>query len=138
MTRLAGGCITGGCLCGAVRYEARSAPVDTGWCHCRMCQRVSGAPAQPFALFPLADFTYLQGSPAVFLSSAIGERRFCPDCGSSLEFRERNEPREVSINAGTLDDPSLAPPRKHIWVSSRLAWFRFDDGLPTFEEGADP
>lgn len=128
---------TGGCLCGAIRYEVDAEPTDSGWCHCRMCQRVSGAPAQPFAMFPLAAFRYLQGEPRVYISSAIGERRSCGVCGSSLEFRARQDPREVSLNSGTLDEPSRVPPRKHIWVSSRIAWFACDDGLPQFAQDAD-
>ena len=129
---------SGACLCGAVRYEARGEPLDAGWCHCRMCQRISGAPAQPFVLFPLDAFAYVRGEPRIYISSAEGERRSCAICGSSLEFRLRNDPREVSLNSGTLDDPSRVPPRKHIWTSSRVAWFRCDDGLPEFLEGADP
>jgi len=127
----------GGCLCGAIRYEARAEPLDAGWCHCRMCQRVSGAPAQSFAMFPLAAFVYIKGEPRIYVSSAIGERRSCGVCGSSLEFRARENPCEVSLNSGTLDEPSRVPPRKHIWVSSRIAWFACDDGLPQFAQETD-
>ena len=102
--------ITGGCLCGAIRYEADEPPVDTGYCHCRMCQRASGSPVQAFASFPIGLVPLHRRRAAVFVSSAIGERRFCGRCGSSLEFRERLGPQIVSSTAGTLDDPSLAPP----------------------------
>ncbi|MDQ0468138.1 GFA family protein [Labrys wisconsinensis] len=123
--------ITGGCLCGDIRYEASAPPRDTGYCHCRMCQRQSGATALPFATFALDCFAYVRGTPQVYVSSDHGERRFCPRCSASLDYRERISPTEVSINAGTLDDPGLAAPRRHIWAESRIAWFATADDLPT-------
>lgn len=115
--------LTGGCLCGAVRYAFEGKPGVAGWCHCRMCQRSSGAPAQTYVILPLAGFRYVAGAPAVYRSSARGERRFCPTCGSQIEFRDAAEPHAVSLNSGTLDDPSLAPPDRHIWTSSEVPWF---------------
>jgi hypothetical protein len=126
--------IVGGCLCGAVRYEADEAPIETGYCHCRMCQRQSGAPALSFATFRIEGFRYTAGDPQTYVSSAIGERRFCGRCGSSLEFRERNDPRIVAVNSGTLDDPSVAPPSKHIWTMTQISWFVTADNLPDHAE----
>ncbi|QEN88876.1 GFA family protein [Labrys sp. KNU-23] len=126
--------LTGGCECGAIRYQAQEAPFDAGWCHCRICQRISGAPAQPWALFTVETFGYVKGEPRVYRSSSFGERRFCGDCGASIEFRLRENPTEISINIGTLDDPSLVPPRKHIWTRSQVSWFATADDLPTFLE----
>ena len=53
--------IQGGCACGRVRYELRSQPFDTGYCHCRICQRISGAPALVFTTVPLEDFVVIEG-----------------------------------------------------------------------------
>src|SRR5262245_36008069 len=64
--------ITGGCLCGAIRYETDVAPIDTGYCHCRMCQRASGAPVLAWASFPIDAFRYTAGAPQAYVSSAIG------------------------------------------------------------------
>lgn len=114
--------LTGGCLCGAVRYAFEGTAGVAGWCHCRMCQRSSGAPAQAYVILPLAGFRYLAGEPALYRSSATGERRFCATCGSQIEFREVGG-GEVSLNSGTLDDPSLVPPDRHIWTASAVAWF---------------
>jgi hypothetical protein len=127
--------IRGGCLCGDIRYEASAVPEDNGYCHCRMCQRASGAPAQCYAGFPIAAFAYVAGEPVVYVSSDIGERRFCARCGSSIEFRERLSPARVYVNAGTLDDPSVAPPAKHIWTASRVPWFALAGGLPASTDG---
>jgi hypothetical protein len=126
--------VAGGCLCGAVRYEADQPPIDAGYCHCRMCQRQSGGPALSFAIFRIEGFRYTSGTPQVYVSSAVGERRFCGRCGSSLEFRERNDPQTIAVNSGTLDDPSVAPPSKHIWTMSQVSWFVTADNLPDHPE----
>ncbi|MBK0399187.1 GFA family protein [Limibaculum sp. M0105] len=117
----------GGCLCGACRFEARGAPTDTGYCHCRMCQRSSGAPAQTFALYPEDRFRYVAGTPSVYRSSDWGVREFCPVCGSQLAFRDADG---VSLNTGCLDAPETMPPRRHIYCDSRIAWFDTADDLP--------
>lgn len=126
--------LTGGCLCGAVRYAFTGQPGAAGWCHCRMCQRSSGAPAQTYVLLPAAGFRYVSGEPTVYRSSGHGERRFCPACGSQIEFRDRREPDQVSLNSGTLDDPSPVPPDRHIWTSSEVRWFGDAARLPRFPE----
>lgn len=126
--------LTGGCLCGAVRYEFDGVPGAAGWCHCRMCQRSSGAPAQTYVLLPVEGFRHTGAEPVLYRSSAAGERRFCGVCGSQIEFRDRDEPDRVSLNSGTLDDPSLAPPDRHIWTSGEVAWFGDAADLPRFPE----
>ena len=121
--------IEGGCLCGAVRYACQQAPVDIGYCHCRMCQRASGAPVVAWAEFRLKAFSYTQGATRTFQSSTDAQREFCGDCGSQLVFRYTGS-RYVGINIGTLDDPGQVTPRWHIWTESQLEWFEVDDSLP--------
>lgn len=131
--------MTGGCLCGRIRYLIAAPPLAAGYCHCRMCQRASGAPAQVWAQIPVESFRYTSEEPAVFHSSAWGERRFCPSCGSQLEFRLREAPECVDLNVPTLDDASEVRPGVHIWTKDRLAWFDTRDECPRFPEGeADP
>ena len=71
--------LTGGCLCGTVRYKLNSDPFDCGWCHCRTCQRNSGAPAMVFATVPVADLVWTEGAASVksVASSSFGHREFC-------------------------------------------------------------
>ena len=71
--------LTGGCMCGAVRYELNSEPFDCGWCHCRTCQLNSGAPAMVFASVPDGDFSWTRGADKVksVASSSFGHREFC-------------------------------------------------------------
>ncbi len=125
---------TGGCLCGALRFEAAGEPHDVGWCHCRMCQRSSGAPAQVWALYPPEAFCWTKGKPAVYASSADGRRDFCAICGSQVSFRDGEH---VSPNVGCFDEPEGLRPRRHIWDESRIAWFETPDGLPRSPRGDD-
>ncbi len=118
----------GGCLCGGVRYVVRSEPIDTGYCHCRMCQR-SGAPVLAWATFPLDSFRYETVPPASYASSANACREFCASCGAQIAFRERASPR-IDVNIGTLDEPERCPPQYHIHVDSRISWFDTQDELP--------
>ena len=94
---------------------------------------VAGPPAMVWATVPRAAFRYVSGAPRVHLSSPWGQREFCADCGSQLLYRSQQPGPDLDLNLPTLDDPERWPPRRHTWVSSRLSWFRLDDGLPEHE-----
>jgi len=120
----------GGCLCEAVRYRAEGSPLDAGYCHCRSCQRVSGAPVLVWLTVPLEGFRYEGREPAVYRSSPRSQREFCPRCGSQLAFREGAKALSVDLNVGTLDDPGAVRPDRHIWTDNRVPWFETADDLP--------
>jgi hypothetical protein len=130
--------LEGGCLCGAVRYTVTKAPLDSGYCHCRMCQKSSGAPLQASAEFPVDAFAITNGAPKAYRSSLGAVRHFCPDCGSQLTFRAAQNPTYISVNLPTLDHPEAIVPRKHIWCSSRLPWFEVADDLPRYDQEGPP
>lgn len=123
----------GGCLCGALRYRVEAPPLDSGYCHCSLCRRSTGAPVLAWASVPAAAFAYTRGEPALYRSSSWGQREFCGRCGAQICYRDQG-PLEsvetVEINSGCLDDPSLAPPRHHIYHADRIAWFETADALP--------
>lgn len=123
--------VFGGCACGGVRYRLDSLPGESGYCHCRICQKVSAAPAIPWAMVPASALHYLSGDIGIFHSSARGERRFCRACGTPLEYREQGRD-EVGLNSVTLDQPAAVVPQKHIWYASHLPWFELADDLPRF------
>jgi hypothetical protein len=127
----------GGCLCGRLRFRVTSPALASGYCHCRMCQRNSGAPVVAWVTFPAENFSWIVGEAGCYRSSAHGQRRFCAHCGSYLAFVSSNYPAEVSINTASLDDPAAFPPRMHIFAQSRLAWFRTADGLPSHDAFGD-
>jgi hypothetical protein len=124
--------LTGGCLCGAVRYELKSDPVDCGWCHCRTCQLYGGAPAMAFASAPVDDFEWTEGEDEVrwLKSSNFGERAFCGTCGTPLQVRVVHQPETLDFPVATLDAPDAAPPQFHIFWGSKVAWFNPGDDLP--------
>lgn len=122
----------GGCACGAVRYALRSAPFDSGWCHCTICRLVSGAPAMVFATVPAGDLDFVSGSERIgtFRSSGFGRRQYCRDCGTPLTMQVDHQPETIDFTVATLDDPEIAGPGFHIFHSSRIGWFETADDLP--------
>jgi len=127
--------LTGGCLCGAVRYRLASAPFDAGWCHCRTCQLNSGSPAMAFASVAAGDYVVEKGEPATVKSSEFGHRGFCRECGTPLYMRADHQPETVDFSLATLDDPAAVAPGFHIFYASRIAWAGSGDDLPTFPRG---
>jgi hypothetical protein len=124
----------GGCLCGKVRFRVSAPALDTGYCHCRMCQRNTGAPVVAWATFPAASFSWISGQPGTYASSTEAKRSFCATCGSYLVFEGAAFPGEISVNTATLDAPESFPPRKHIFAGTRIPWLHVADDLPTYTD----
>lgn len=127
--------MTGGCMCGAVRYELQSEPFDCGWCHCRTCQLSSGAPAQAFACVRRGDWVVTSGADSIrtIQSSSFGQRSFCGECGTPIYVTVDHQPGTLDFSAVTLDDPDAVPPEYHIFWSSKISWFNPGDDLPRHE-----
>jgi hypothetical protein len=125
----------GGCACGTVRYRLTGEPFDTGWCHCRTCQRVSGAPAMAFSTVKAEAFRFIAGEGEVrsFASSDFGRREYCGRCGTPLTIRVEFQPETVDFPVATLDDPDAVAPGFHIFRASKVAWFETADALPRHE-----
>ena len=130
--------LTGGCLCGQVRYRITAAPVEAMYCHCRMCQRAHGAPVIAWVTVPLAAFTVTSGEPAVYRSSEKAFRHFCGNCGTPLTWREVVNPRLVDVSIVTLDDPEPVEPLLHIWTESQIGWLEIADHLPRYPTNDRP
>jgi hypothetical protein len=126
----------GGCLCGAVRYRATTAPVRGVMCHCEMCRKHSGAPALAFVHFPIDAFEWLGATPAWYRSSEFADRGFCPTCGSTLGMREQVLADRVQICVGSLDTPDRVQLDDHVWRRSRVSWFDTTDRLPRFDKSS--
>ena len=125
---------SGGCLCGALRYRVDGKIVDAGYCHCRQCQRASGAPVVAWATVPVPAFEWTAGAPRVYLSSASYQRESCPTCSSPLVFRRQQTPTLIDFTLASLDDPSRISLDYHIWRMSRLPWFETTDALPRHDD----
>ena len=133
--------ITGGCLCGAVRYEASEPPVEAGFCHCNMCKKARGGVFAVRASFRRDRLSFTQGEPKIFKSSAFAERGFCGDCGTPLFFRFTTPgpyADSITVSMGSLDDPEIAPPTFHWGVESKASWFAIDDKMAQTRLDDDP
>ncbi len=108
---------SGGCMCGAVRYELASDPFDCGWCHCRTCQLTSGSPAMVFASLPVGDLHWTKGADQVrqVKSSSFGQRSFCGRCGTLFLMQVDHQPGTVDFTVATLDQPGSVAPAFHIF-----------------------
>ncbi len=120
--------LTGGCLCGAVRYEARPAKREGYYCHCRMCQLAVGNTRAAFINLRKDEVAWLT-KPAYYASSKIALRGFCNHCGTPLSFEYLGSER-MDLTIGSLDDPAAVTPVSHFAVESRIASWHADDGLP--------
>lgn len=128
--------MTGGCLCGAVRYEFSGEPVFSLLCHCRDCQRQSGSAYAAAVRVLAAGFRVTQGEPKLYVKIADSgnriSRAFCPECGCMLFLRVSARPDLVGIRVGTLDDPSWFRPEAHIFVKSAQPWDYLNPHFPKY------
>lgn len=127
---------TGGCLCGALRYEARGEPLNSGHCYCADCRKVSGSGFVPFMGFR-ASAVRFSGQSRIFSSKAANGgdavRNFCPVCGSLVFGGIVGQDSEHTIYAGSLDDPSAFRPRIAIFTRGRPDWAVIPEGLVIYE-----
>ena len=109
---------TGGCQCGAVRYAIAGPLNNPHICHCRMCQKAFGNFFAALVGCRRADFTWTKGSPGVFKSSEVVERRFCRDCGTPLSF-SYDYSKHIAVSIGSLDRPQGVAPERQYGIESR-------------------
>jgi hypothetical protein len=119
--------LTGGCQCGAVRYEWVEPPEYASVCYCRMCQKASGQPFMAFTGGKREHLRFTRGQPAVFKSSSFAERGFCPACGTPLTYRII-ESGNISVTICSFDDPEAMRPTNQDGIEGKVSWF---DMLPT-------
>ncbi len=118
--------VSGGCLCGDVRVEARGEPLRVGICHCLDCRKHHGALFYAAAVFDAA---------AVTVTGEVGDyegRCFCPRCGSSVFARSGDE---VEVHLGALDAPDAFVPAYELWCERREGWLPVFPGTKRFERG---
>ncbi len=121
--------LTGGCLCGALRYEARPDVREGYYCHCRMCQLAFGNTRAAFLNLRKDQVTWKRGAPTLYASSAFASRGFCSTCGTPLSFEYLGS-AHMDLSVGSLDDPGAVKPVSHFAVETRVAAWHAADGLP--------
>jgi hypothetical protein len=126
--------ITGGCHCGAVRYQVDGEAITHALCHCTDCRRHAGAPMVGWTMYAEAALTVVKGTPKIYQSSKDGRRHFCADCGTGLFYVNAVMlPGIIDIQSATYDDPNAVPARLHIQVAERIEWMKDAHTLPAFE-----
>jgi hypothetical protein len=131
--------LTGGCSCGAIRYQIETAPMIVHCCHCTWCQRETGSAFVLNALIEAERVTLLKGAPVCIntpSASGKGQKIWrCPHCQIALWSNYAGSGDKVRfVRVGTLDHPGTLPPDIHIYTSTKLDWVTLPDGVPAVEE----
>ncbi len=132
---------TGGCLCGAVRFTVKGAPIRMAQCHCLDCQRASGTGHMSNAIFNAADVD-VTGETASYASTADSgntlTRHFCPTCGGCVFLFSQARPGMIVMAAGAFDDSRWFEPQIVLFTKRRPHWDLTTEGVPNFEAGPPP
>lgn len=129
---------TGGCACGAIRYETSDPPLVMNDCQCRDCQRKSGTGHCSYLTFPNKQHVQLEGKAThwdiVSDSGKLKTCAFCPTCGSPVYLTFPATPDLFTIHAGSLDDPGRYEPQAVTYRIRGYDWDRVDPALPQFDK----
>ncbi|HEY8574753.1 MAG TPA: GFA family protein [Devosia sp.] len=130
--------VEGGCVCGQVRYRLKALPLSVYNCHCKDCQRFSGAAWSMSMIVRDEDFELLSGQLEQYRRTAdsgnIITMNFCANCHGWI-WNDPPTPGIKVARAGTLDDMHWARPVGNIWVDSKAEWADIDPGLVNFGKG---
>ena len=127
--------ITGGCLCGAVRYETTGGSVRVINCHCESCRKHTGAPAATLAVYKVQQVKFSGDERKIYQSSPTVGRAFCPECGTPLTWETNfgDLGTVCALHISTFDNPDALIPTAHSFYSERISWFDIADNLPRYE-----
>ena len=133
--------LTGGCLCGDIRYEVTGPPQRVFICHCTDCQQQSGSAFGMSLVVNEEDFHLTQGKPKTITSkSAAGRDKlgaFCPQCGTRIFHKTDTRKGKVSLKPGTLDDTQVLKPDIHIWTVSKQPWVTIPEDMEAHEKSPE-
>jgi len=134
--------IEGGCDCSRVRYRMETAPLFVHCCHCRWCQRESGAAFALNAMIEAPRLVHIASEPELIRTPSQSGRgqliARCPECRIALWSNYAGAgPIIRFVRVGTLDDPDLLPPDVHIFTASKQPWIELPKGIPAVSEYYD-
>lgn len=134
---------SGGCACGATRYEVRGEPIFVNHCYCRLCQRQTGSVGVVNAFFESERVTVTQGELAEFaLKAGSGGDHIicrCAECGTALfSYYPRVGRLGTGIRVGSFDDPDAFTPTAAVFTESKMPWVALPEGIPAFEQYYNP
>jgi hypothetical protein len=133
--------LTGGCLCGGVRFEVLEPLVSAGYCHCTRCQRRTGTAASVSARIAPGSLRIASGEELIrsYVPDQGFAKVFCSACGSALWSRHPEDPDFISVRLGAFDDDPGIRPEYRQFVAYAAVWEEIpDDGLPRYPEGRPP
>ena len=128
---------TGGCRCGAVRFEASAAPHHVSYCHCGDCRRASGAPVSAFVGFLAAEVTLGGEALKTFVNGPV-TRSFCGTCGSPISYVDARIADKIYFMLGVMDTPAYYKPTLHAHVREQLPFVHMPDNLPRYPKTSVP
>ena len=129
--------MTGGCYCGAVRYEIDGEPQASLQCHCRECQYISGGFPAALMLFSLESFQLTSGQMKQYRRSDLERpvtRHFGESCGTGIASETPNRPGSIVIKAGTFDDPSIYKPAVAIYTCDKQDYHYIPEDITEFDK----
>jgi len=130
--------VTGGCMCGAVKFEVNAPLLGAARCYCKRCQRRTGTAFSQTGLTQPGSFRITDGEEHVRMYEPGGDgwnKGFCAQCGSHLLTRNAENPDLLAVRMGALDQDPRIPVRAHQFVAYVAPWYEIpEDGLPRFEE----
>lgn len=128
---------TGGCRCGAVRFEATADPHHVSYCHCADCRRATGAPVVAFVGF-MAEQASVHGEELRRFENGPVTRSFCGVCGSPISYVDARIGDRVYFLLGVMDMPARYKPTLHAHVREQLPFVHMPDGLPRLVKTSVP
>ena len=120
----------GGCLCGKIRWRASGKELYATNCHCRQCNKHTGAAFGTGVGFKPGNVTWVNEEPTFYQSSPNAKRGFCSRCGSSVSWHYLDD--EIALLIGSFDHPEEIQPSAHMMTEKLLPWLKIDDGLPRY------
>ncbi|MBT7951989.1 MAG: GFA family protein [Gammaproteobacteria bacterium] len=131
--------MTGGCMCGAVRYEATGEPFAVTHCHCLSCRKHNGGPVVTLAGFKKEQLEFTKNDRKIYESSPGVGRAFCENCGTPLTWEgDGGELGQIfELHISTFDNPDVLVPTAHAFEPERIPWFDIADKLPRYEGFAE-
>lgn len=127
--------LTGGCMCGAVRYATTGDSFLICHCHCESCRKHNGAPVVTLAGFKVDQVEFSGDQRKLYESSPGANRAFCGNCGTPLTWEGDGDELGmiVELHISTFDDPDALVPTGHAFYPERIKWFDAADNLPRYE-----
>lgn len=122
--------LSGGCMCGSVRYTLHGDIINAGHCHCESCRRITSSPVTTYFVARRSDVELGGESLRHFASSPGVRRGFCGTCGSPISYETQRRPDEIDLFVATLDAGQSVEIHEHWFWQERVDWLHVDDDLP--------